>query len=211
MFYNILDKKRLKLLSLFKGFKKDFYLGGGTALALQIGHRDSIDFDFFGPEKIDTKKLFVRIKEIFKGHGFLKIQEEGNTLTVLVNSSVKISFFGYPYKLIDKIVEEENIRLASIKDIGCMKLSAITSRASNKDYIDLYYILQKIELRDLLEAAPEKFHDLDRNLILKSLIYFKDVSMEAIRFKNNNYVDFEVVKEFLKKEIKKSSQRIWPD
>ena len=202
MFYNILDEKRLKLLPLFKSFKADFYLGGGTALALQIGHRDSIDFDFFGPKELDTKKLFVRIKEVFSEQEVLKIQEEADTLTALI-AGVKISFFGYPYGPIDEIIEEENIRLASVKEIGCMKLSAITGRASNKDYIDLYYILQKTELKDLLQSCFEKFPDLDRNLILKSLVYFKDVGMEAIAFKNNNHVDFEEVEEFLIKEVKK--------
>lgn len=204
MFYNILDEKRLKLLPFFKGFKKDFYLGGGTALALQIGHRDSLDFDFFGPRETDTSKLFVKIKDDFKERKILKIQEGADTLTVLIDDSIKISFFGYPYKLIDKIIEEENIRLASIKDIGCMKLSAITGRASSKDYIDLYYILQKIKLGDLLPAASQKFHDIDRSLILKSLVYFKDINMEAVRFKNNSYVDFEEVKEFLKREVIKT-------
>jgi predicted nucleotidyltransferase component of viral defense system len=205
MFYNILDKKRLDLLPFFKNFKKDFYLGGGTALALQMGHRDSVDFDFFGKEDIDTKKLFDFIKEIFKEHKISKIQEERNTLGILIDGSVKLSFFGYKYDLVNKFVEEENFRLASVDDIACMKFSAITGRASNKDYIDLYYILQKLDLADLLEKAAQKFPDIDRNLILKSLVYFDDIAMEPIIFKNNNYVEFEEVKEFLKTEVKKLS------
>lgn len=201
IFYDILDKKRLKLLPLFKFFKKDFYLGGGTALSLQIGHRDSLDFDFFGKEEIDVKKIFSLLKNVFKGHKILKIQEEKNTLTVLIDGAIKVSFFGYPYKLLNKTIDGENIRLASIQDIGCMKLSAITSRASSKDYIDLYYILQKIKLGDLLDGVLRKFNDLDKNLILKSLVYFKDVKVEAVKFKHNNYVDFEKVKEFLKRQV----------
>src|SRR3989344_4886743 len=153
--YDILDPERKEILTKLVAFKTQFYLGGGTALALQIGHRDSLDFDFFGPKEIDTKKLFARLKNNFKGYKILKIQEEADTLTVLVDDNVKISFFGYLYKLIDKIIEEESIRLASIKDIGCMKLSAITGRASSKDYIDLYYILQKTKLADLLQAASQ--------------------------------------------------------
>lgn len=203
MFYNILDKKRLNLLPLFRKLKNSFYLGGGTALALQIGHRDSVDFDFFKEGDINTKRLFDDVKEIFEDHKILKIQEEHNTLSLIIDDNVKLSFFGYKYRLIADVINEENLKLASIRDIGCMKLSAITGRASNKDYIDIYYILQNIKLTDLLEKASEKLPDLDKNLILKSLVYFKDISVEPIMFKNNNYIGLEKVKAFLEKEIKK--------
>jgi hypothetical protein len=203
MFYDILNKKRIALLPYFRNLKESFYLAGGTALALQIGHRDSVDFDFFKNGEIDTKKLFDNVKEIFKGHKLLKIQEESNTLGLIIDDSVKVSFFGYKYGLIESTINEENLTLASIKDIGCMKLSAITGRASNKDYIDIYYILQHIIISELLEKASEKFPDLDRNLILKSLVYFEDIETEPIMFKNNNSVSLEEVKTFLEKEVKK--------
>lgn len=200
--YDILDKKRIGILPFLKHFKNDFYLAGGTALALQIGHRDSIDFDFFGPKDIDTKKLFEEITRIFENHKIVKIQEDKNTLTVLINNDIKLSFFGYKYNLINKTIEDENMRLASMEDIGCMKLSAITSRANNKDYIDLYYILQKIDLKELLKKAGEKFPDLDKNLILKSLVYFEDIDIEPISFKNENFVKMNDVEEFLKSKVK---------
>ena len=190
MFYNILDEKRINILPLFEGFKKDFYLGGGTALAIQIGHRDSVDFDFFSERDINTKELFEHLREIFKEHILLKIQEEYNTLTVLVDATIKISFFGYKYKLIKETINNENLFLASIEDIGCMKLSAITGRASNKDYIDLHFILKRVSLSDLLEDAHIKYPELERNLILKSIVYFEDITMEKILFKNNNDVAF---------------------
>jgi hypothetical protein len=203
MFYDILDKKRLDILPFFGSFKNDFYLAGGTALALQLGHRDSVDFDFFSEKDIDTKDLFERLREIFQGHKILKIQEEANTLTVLVDSAIKISFFTYKYKLLNRKIEDGNLSLASMADIGCMKLSAITGRASNKDYIDLYFILEHISLPDLLENAGRKFPELDRNLILKSIVYFEDITSEKIMFKNNNDVDFEEVKKGLKREVVK--------
>lgn len=203
MFYNILDKKRLDILPLFKIFKKDFYLAGGTALALQIGHRDSIDFDFFSQGDIDTKKIFEKIKETFIDYKILKTQEEKNTLTVFINDNIKLSLFGYKYSLLNNTIDDENLRIASVEDIGCMKLSAITSRATNKDYIDLYYILQKIDLKNLLKKCSEKFLDLDTGLILKSLVYFDDIDTEPIIFKNNNFVKMSNVEKFLKKEVKK--------
>ena len=201
MFYDILDKKRIAILPLLKEFKEDFYLVGGTALALQTGHRDSIDFDFFCQEDINTQKLFEKVKEVFKGQKVLKTQDERNTLTVLIDKTIEISFFSYKYDLVGELVEEPNLKLASVLDIGCMKLSAITSRGISKDYIDLYYILQDIDLNYLLDKSAEKFPDLDRNLILKSLVYFNDIEVEPIKFKHNKDINFEKVKSFLRKKV----------
>lgn len=205
MFYSILDKKRISILPLLKEFRKDFYLAGGTALALQIGHRDSIDFDFFCAEEIDTKKLFKKIKTVFNEHTVLKTQEEKNTLSVFIDNHIKLSFFTFEYKLIGKSVKEEYLRLASISDIACMKFSAIASRARSKDYIDLYFILRTNRLEDLLMKCAKKMPDLDTNLILKSLVFFEDIEEEKIKFKNNNKLSFNRVKEFLKEEVRKTS------
>ncbi|MBU4347799.1 nucleotidyl transferase AbiEii/AbiGii toxin family protein [Patescibacteria group bacterium] len=206
MFYNILNKKRSAILPLLKDFKKDFYLAGDTALALQLGHRGSIDFDFFSPKDIDTKKLYDKIKETFKGGKILKTHEEKNTLYAFING-VKLSFIAYEYKLNRRLIEEENIKLASMEDIGCMKLSAITSRASNKDYIDLYFILNIISLDKLLKLSNKMMPELDTNLILKSLIYFDDIEVEPIIFKNNNRIDFKQVENFLIDKVKKYSNK----
>ena len=203
MFYNILDKKRIDILPLLKEFRKDFYLAGGTALALQIGHRDSLDFDCFCAEDIDTKKLFEKIKTVFKEHAILKTQEEKNTLSVFIDNHIKLSFFTFKYKLIGKTLNDEYFRLASVSDIACMKFSAITSRAVNKDYIDLYFILRANRLEDLLKKCSRKMPALDANLILKSLVFYEDIEEVKIKFKNNNKVSFSQVREFLKKEVKK--------
>lgn len=203
MHYEILDQKRLALLPLFQSFKEYFYLAGGTALALQIGHRDSVDFDFFCEKDIDTQKLFERLRKTFTGHAITKIQEEENTLTVIVDDSVKLSFFTYAYKLLEDTVDSEHIRLASLEDIACMKLSAITGRATTKDYVDIYFILEKFSLSELLDFAHEKFPELDRNLILKSLIYFDDIIEEPIMYKNNMDIPFKDVQERMRLEVKK--------
>ena len=89
-----------------------------------------------------------------------------------------------------------------------MKLSAITGRASNKDYIDLYFILQHFSLSDVLEDARLKYPELEMNLILKSLVYFEDITLEKILFKNNNEVTFEAVKEKLRSEVKQYCTRV---
>lgn len=203
MHYEILDEQRRNILPLLGGIKNTFYLAGGTALALQMGHRDSIDFDFFSEQPIDTQRFFETLREIFQQYALVKIQEETNTLSVIVDERIKISFFTYTYPLLNNLIDEENLRMASVEDIACMKLSAITGRASNKDYIDLYYILQTIPLSDLLLQAQKKFPLLDRNLILKSLVYFDDISHEPILFKEGKEVSFDTVQTFLENEVKK--------
>lgn len=202
MFYDILDKKRKDILPLFESFKNDFYLTGGTALALQLGHRDSIDFDFFSEKDFNTKDLFEKLKEIFKNYKIQKVQDEKNTLTIIIDKDIKLSFFAYKYPLLNPLIFEKYIRIASIEDIACMKLSAIVSRSTEKDYVDLYFILQDNKFAKLLELAQKKFPSLDTNLIIKSLTYFDDLIEEAIIFKNDKNVSLDKIKIFLLKIVK---------
>lgn len=201
MFYDILDRKRIEILPLLKFFKEKFYLAGGTGLALQLGHRDSIDFDFFKEDHFDTFKLYAEILEIFNGKKILKTFEEKDSLNVIIDDVVRLSILRYPYPLLKPAINEEYLRIASIEDIGCMKLSAITSRSMEKDYIDLYFILKKISLKELLSQMHSKMPDLDQNLILKSLVYFDDVTSEEIIFKNNSAIQFSNVKIFLREQV----------
>lgn len=140
--------------------------------------------------------------EVFAGNEILKKQEEHNTLTFFINRNIKLSFFTYKYKLLQATIKESNINIASILDIACMKLSAITSRSTNKDYVDLYYILQKLSLVDLFLALADKIPELDTALVLKSLVYFDDLEIEPLSFKNNKEVDLATIKAFFLKELK---------
>ena len=201
MFYDILDQKRIEILPLFKFFKEKFYLAGGTGLALQLGHRDSVDFDFFTEDHFDTFKLYREILEIFSSKKILKTLEEKDSLNIIIDDGIKFSILRCPYPLVRPAIDEEYLKIASIEDIGCMKLSAITSRSIEKDYVDLYFILKKISLKELLSQAQSKMPDLNQNLILKSLVYFDDITSEKIIFKNNSAVQFSNVKTFLKEQV----------
>ena len=201
MHYEILDEERQKVLPLLKRWKEKYYLAGGTSLALQIGHRDSIDFDFFTKDDIDTQNLFTEIEENFRGAKIEKLQEEENTLTVLIGSHVQLSFMKYSYLLLNDLIQEEYIALASKEDIGCMKLSAISGRSSNKDYIDLYFLLQDMSLEELLEGAEKKFPNFNRNVALKSLVYFDDIQEEEIKFQKNKEISFKEIQGFLRKAV----------
>ncbi len=200
---NILDKERLAILPLLENFSSDrFYLAGGTGLALQIGHRDSIDFDFFKEGDFDTNILIEKISLVFSTHKLIITQQEKNTVSCLIDDSIQISFFGYHHPLLEPLVETDYFNIASIIDIGCMKFSAITSRYLEKDYVDLYFILQNIPLSNLLKSFTQKYPIFDETLILKSLVYFDDILEEPILFKEEHNVSFEIIKAFLKETVK---------
>lgn len=201
--WNILDNKRQVILPLLKNFSSDgFYLAGGTGLALQLGHRDSIDFDFFKKGDFDTISLIEKISATFISHKLTVTQQEKNTVSCLIDNSIQLSFFGYGHPLLQPLIKTDYFDIASITDIGCMKLSAITSRHLEKDYIDLYFILQNILISELLENFIKKYPNFDKTLILKSIVYFDDVLKEPILFKENHNVSFETIKIFLQKTVK---------
>jgi len=128
---------------------------------------------------------------------------EKNTLTLIIDGNIKLSFFSYFYKLVEPLIEDEYFHLASMVDIGCMKLMAVVSRATNKDYADIYYILQQVSLKKLLDALQEKIPELDRNLVLKSLVYFSDISEEPLMFKKGKELGLETIKKFFVQEVKR--------
>jgi hypothetical protein len=204
MFWNILDDRRLSALPALDFCRNEgFYLAGGTALALQIGHRDSVDFDFFKKDGFDTLVLFERLLGSFSGWPLVKVQDERNTLSVIAAESIKLSFMRYPYPLLRPLISTEHLDLADVADIGCMKLSAISGRGTMKDYVDLYFILQRISLNELLALCAVKLPQLDRALILKALVYFDDLDMEPIMYTQDHLVPFDDVKKLLRTEARK--------
>lgn len=195
--WDILDSKRKSILPLFKHFKDDgFYLAGGTGLALQLGHRDSIDFDFFKNGDYDTATLIKKIESVFKNHELSITQHDKNTVSCIIDDTIKLSFFGYNYELIELLNNTEYFDIASIEDIACMKLTTIMSRAVEKDYVDLYFILQNLSLDDLLESCRKKYRSLDEILILKSLTFFDDVQNEHINFKEKHKISLKQIKKY---------------
>jgi hypothetical protein len=131
----------------------------------------------------------------------VKIQDDKETLTVELDHGIKLSFFAYKYALVKPWIATEYLKIASVEDIGCMKLSAIVSRYLFKDYVDLYWILHRISLAELIKLNREKHPDLETNLVLKSLVYFDDVLPEPVLFRNGMEVGFEELKEYLRKTV----------
>jgi predicted nucleotidyltransferase component of viral defense system len=149
-----------------------FYLAGGTSLALQIGHRQSEDLDFFTQSEI----LPARITEQLQNIGELSVsQEESRTINAVLND-VKVSFLSYPYPLAYPLIELDGRLLADERDIAAMKLSAIAGRGAKKDFFDIFFLLQKYSLREMIGFFETMFIKKQYNQIhlLKSLMYFED-------------------------------------
>lgn len=153
----ILDSHRLDFLKKLSRTKwQNFYLAGWTWLALFYGHRKSYDFDFFSNQNIDIDQILHLLKK--EGIEFEIKSMKPDTLDILTEDNVKISFFATPWiKQLNPFVKTEYFDVASDFDIWVMKLVAITHRASYKDYVDLYYILQKYSLKELIASIPKKY------------------------------------------------------
>jgi hypothetical protein len=158
---------------------KHFYLAGGTALALQLGHRLSIDLDFFSPtEDIPTIRPSLETT-LTSFDATLADSAWGNL--VYIAKGVRLGFYGYGHPLLNAVVEKESLRLASIEDIALMKLDTLLARAARKDFYDLYFICQRLPLKLLLELAPRKYpsiRDFEAQVI-KRLVYFENAEDEA--------------------------------
>jgi len=156
----------------------DFYLAGGTALALQVGHRQSMDFDWFIPKLGDPEILFNRLKSL--GIAF-EIQSISFETVYLSIDTIQMSFIGYEYPMLQPKVlwPEFVVHLAGMNDIACMKLSAIASRCSRKDFFDLHYLVKHfLQLEDYLRLYMKKYKNRDIGHIVRSLVYFADAETE---------------------------------
>jgi predicted nucleotidyltransferase component of viral defense system len=169
---NLMQKKSLA----------NFNLVGGTALALQLGHRLSIDLDLFTLSDFDTAEILDELQKELK---FDIVLQKNNSLILNVeypinsDSLVKVDILKYPYALINKIIEFDGIRLVTIEDIIPMKLSAIANRGAKKDFYDIYFLLKRMTLKEMLDLFSQKFPGLNHFHLLKSLIYFDDADEEA--------------------------------
>ncbi len=156
-----------------------FYLAGGTALALQLGHRHSVDLDFFSPTQ-DIPTIRPKLDETLAPFDATLTDSAWGNLVYIVKG-VRIGFYGYGHPLLNPLIKKESLCLASTEDIALMKLDALLSRAARKDFYDLYFICQKIPLKRLLDLAPQKYpsvRDFEVQVV-KRLVYFRNAENEA--------------------------------
>ncbi len=193
--------------SVWQGFSSsaispEFYLAGGTALALQLGHRLSVDLDFFSQTQSDIPALMEPLRHALKGFSPILSDSSWGNLVFLANN-VRVGFYGYGYDLVKPLLKIENFSLASVEDIGLMKLDALLSRASRKDFHDLYELCKRIELRELLKLAPQKYPDVRdfEAQVARHLAFFDRAEQES-PVPLIEQVEWETVKGWFRRQAK---------
>lgn len=199
---NLNQKKLLKRLNFLA--KTSLYMGGGTALALQLGHRTSVDFDLYSEEKFDVSNLRnLFLKEV---SGIEILEEHADGTLQMRADNVDISVFYYPYKLITDLIDYFPVKLASPQDIAASKVAAVVQRARQRDFVDIYYLSKELGFAKVIKCTYKKFpwYEESSGIIFKSLTYFDeaDVDDEADRVK---LFDKDVTWEKVKKELKSAT------
>ncbi|MBX2970792.1 MAG: nucleotidyl transferase AbiEii/AbiGii toxin family protein [Cyclobacteriaceae bacterium] len=153
-------------------FLKEFHLVGGTALALQIGHRNSIDIDLFSRNNFNSNQFISQLQAKFA----IEVAfEAANTLLTFIES-IKVDFITHDYPLINPPKEEEGIRFLSLPDIAAMKLNAISNSGKRlKDFIDIYFLLEYFSMSDMIGFYSVKYPNFNPLIALRAVSYFDDI------------------------------------
>jgi predicted nucleotidyltransferase component of viral defense system len=177
-------------------------LVGGTALALQYGHRRSVDLDFFGQTTESIDELSEALKECVED---LTLLSASKTIRVYKIRDVKVDIVNYSYPWIDEAVEESGLQLASPKDIAAMKVNAVIGCGTKKDFIDIYFLLQHYSFEQLMQFYLEKYTDGSEYRALLSMTYFGDADPQPMPYMFFN-VSWEKIQERILLEVEKYNQ-----
>jgi len=194
MHKEILTEQQVKLLPLIADFSEDFGLVGGTAIALHLGHRRSIDFDLFSSEGFGNQSLLNKISTFSKPDEILvnKLDE----LTLIIKG-VKITFFYYPYNVAYSENFGHRIKIPSLLTLAAMKAFALGYRAKWKDYVDLYFIIQNsISIDQISRKGQEIFgNEFNEKLFRSQLAYFDTINHEeTVEYLPGFEVEDEIIK-----------------
>ena len=174
--YKSVSAELLELLEFIMNQREfdEFNLVGGTSLALQMGHRISIDIDLFGASEID-EDLFL---EVLKKFGTVQVIKKSKNILICSVNGIKVDFVNYQYRLLESPLLEGNMRLVKKKDIAAMKVNAIAGRGSIKDFIDFYFLLNEFSINEMIGFYLQKYPDGSEFMVRKSLTYFDDADNE---------------------------------
>ena len=182
MHSEILNDRQMQLLPLMSQFRREYYLVGGTAIALYIGHRRSIDFDLFKPSAINHKRNLEKISS--SSFEYLVTRRVSEQMNLIIND-VKVTFFQYPFPVIPNAKYEGYFRLPSLLQLAAMKAYALGRRSKWKDYVDLYFLLcNHFTISEISNVADQLFGELYSEKMFRSqLCYFDDVDYtEAVDY-----------------------------
>jgi hypothetical protein len=195
MHLEILNNEQKELLTILSQFKREYYLVGGTAIALHIGHRESIDFDLFKEKDIRKKDVYLKLKNLDYKVSFA----DYNQINML-SKGVKITFFSFPYQVPLNAELKGFLKMPDLLTLGAMKAFALGRRSKWKDYIDLYFILKfHYSFQEIVVKAKEIFKDefIEKQFIAQ-LGYFKGINYdEEVTFLIPNQPSEEEVKSIL--------------
>ena len=173
MHEEILSEKQIELIPLISSCSTDFGLIGGTSVALQIGHRKSIDFDLVTFSQLETDKVRAKIGNNYKVDAVLI--DETNEYTIVING-VKVTFLRYPFKFDLELAYGECIRMPKLVTLAAIKAYALGRRAKWKDYVDLYFIFRWHSFAEVTKRAVEIFgNEFNEKLFREELSYFEDI------------------------------------
>lgn len=208
-------------LDLIRRFMRDsvfspFYLVGGTALALKIGHRKSIDIDLFTGKTFQSTEIVTHLKNSYTVENIRSI----NNGVFCVVDGVKVDIIAHQYTLLNKVEEQEDIRMLSLLDISAMKLNAIHGNGTRlKDFIDVYALLEYIPLDEMLKGCERKYPDINVAMARNALLYHDDIDHEVKIDFIGKGIEWQLVSERLKQAAAnpkltfkpKQSRNIRPD
>lgn len=203
MHQEALTSKGKEIFSRLKEFPQ-FYLAGGTALALQIGHRISYDFDLFSNNPVPGD-LYDEVKKIFRGRE-LKVSVSNSDEQTFFIDGVKLTFLKYPFPPISDTEIHDGVNILSVSEIASAKAYAIGRRGEYRDYIDIHSCLISgvVSLDNIIKVANEKYGDeFNSRLFLEQLIYLDDVEETPVIFLDEKYkVDKKQLQRFLEEKVK---------
>lgn len=197
MHLSILTEKQNDLLAYLRQFKGTFYLVGGTAIALHIGHRRSIDFDLFTSSRLNKDKIRTALKKIpFQQR---LIFEDYDQLHWSINQ-VKVTFFSYPHEVKYPVAVGADISMPELLSLAAMKAFALGRRAKWKDYVDLFFILRDhYTIADISREAESIFHEqFSEKLFREQLAFHKDIDFtETVEYVVGSVEEDTIIKNFL--------------
>ena len=176
--YETIEPATLELLRQIEalpGFA-DMRLVGGTALALQFGHRKSVDLDFFGSMAFDSNEL----EEALRPLGTVVPLKKSMNINIYLVNGIKIDVVNYSYAWLEEVVLVDGLRLASQADIAAMKVNAVIGRGTRKDFIDIAYLLRSYSLSQILRFYFTKYPEASVFLASKSLAYYADADKDPM-------------------------------